>query len=99
MLEFISDSNGKFISHLRMLSSMNATTLTNKPSLLKNDSSKVEVKSQGLGACKWKLSHEGDDFKISIDWPLYVLPKERRENFLPLHDSVSSGFDSKPRSS
>ena len=36
-----------------------------------------------MGACKWELSHENNNFKISIDWQTYAVANEGQD-WLPL---------------
>jgi hypothetical protein len=91
LLNCIADADGNYISHFKMLSAMNQGKFGEKPYIQRHDELE-QIKALGLGGCKWRLAHDANDFKISIDWPIYMFAEEGHEHLLPLNEGSVVGI-------
>jgi hypothetical protein len=104
----LGNADKKPLHHLRPINSMNtakrldATAMGREQppfTIFKSDGTRELIDTQGYGAAKFKLSRQGDDFKLSIGWQSYYDLKydehDVRSDALPLKegDVIGARFD------
>jgi hypothetical protein len=79
----------------KMLSTQ-ATDYIGRQMTIKDENGNLRPqKIKGLGSATFTLSRDGDDFVISVDFPMYCEARPGREDHVPLHKDGAIGIHAK----